>query len=447
MAIADNSLPELVKKLESKEIADRIGAADGLRDMAAGGMDIGPALEVLSAAFSDANETVRVRAAWAVAAFRMARSDFAAVSTLLEHKDRGVRFGTIIAISNAAGKGADVSKLIQPVEKCMAAAADSAVKSNCAKLLSDYYIRTGKAEKAAAFLKSPDQFVRTAASSSVLEALVKGTAVDARSAENPLAAMLSDSEESVRRYSAEALTIIYAREKRWKDVDALLANRDGTVRYAAADMLYGFVGSFSIREIPNLLKAVEDSEASTRASRVFEKAALIGEDISFAVPALRSAAAHGEGSMKEYAENALKVIELRKSAIGESGSGKAGVCASCLDCEAGIGPGTEAGSFVEMASIIRGISCCGGDVSHHVFRCSKCGKHYLSTFFDHTDFDRGQFFIYELGKAEAEGVAAELKKCPTPNAKGCDCPVHTAYLKDEKVPVQGKLKYSVESSS
>ncbi len=124
--------------------------------------------------------------------------------------------------------------------------------------------------------------------------------------------------------------------------------------------------------------------------------------------------------------------------------GKGTQCRDCLDCEAGLGPGDAKKSLENMALIIKSISCCGGDVTHRVFRCSACGKHYLSTYFDHSDTGHGQFSISLIGKDDAERIAAGFKKCPSPEFRLCKCDVHMGYLKDERVSVKGVLKYSAE---
>jgi hypothetical protein len=292
-------------------------------------------------------------------------------------------------------------------------------------------------EDAVLKLKSADAVERLLAAGALRDAVAAGEDIGA--AEGALKGALADKDADVRASAARVLTDFYGRRKAWKEINALLADARGDVRASVFYKLAGFAGSFDIRtDIPNIIKSLDDQDFETRkeAALFFEKAAANGLDISFAIPGLKRAAAYGDERVKEAVSNAIRTSEMRKQSGGR--------CGTCLDCETGFGPGDASRSFEGLALIIKSISCCGGDVTHRVIRCSKCGKHYLSTYFDHSDTGHGQFSISLIGKDDAMRIAAELKKCPNPEWRLCKCEVHTGYLKDERVPVKGELKYSAK---
>ena len=130
------------------------------------------------------------------------------------------------------------------------------------------------------------------------------------------------------------------------------------------------------------------------------------------------------------AESALETVELRKG----------GHCGSCLDCRQGLGAGKE--SLETLATILKGISCCAGDVSHNVYRCRACGRYYLSTFFDHSDSGHGQFYVYAISENDARAIVDKIRGCPSSLDRRCGCDVHAGFLKDETVPVDKELRYS-----
>jgi len=284
-------------------------------------------------------------------------------------------------------------------------------------------------------LKSADALAKFLAAGALRDAMEAGA--DISPAESALKEALQDKDGDVRASAARVLTDFYGRAKRWKDIGALLADKRGDVRSSVFYKLAGFAGSFDLQsDIPNLVPALDDQDFEVRkeAALFFEKAAAKGLDISPAIAGLKRAAAYGDDRVKEAVSNAMKAFE--------AGRGKGTQCRDCLDCEAGLGPGDAKKSLEYFALIIKSISCCGGDVTHRVFRCKTCGQHYVSTYFDHSDFDHGQFSILAISAEDAEKIAAELKKCPNPEFRMCKCDVHMGYLKDEKVPVQGKLRYS-----
>jgi len=292
-------------------------------------------------------------------------------------------------------------------------------------------------EEAAKGLKSQDAAMRLRATGALLDAVEKGE--DISPAEGALLEALSDKDREFRETAARLLAGFYGRKKRWADIDRLLGHMRTDVRAAAIYKLEGFIGQFDIKsDVPLITKALDDNDSELRkeAAIFFEKASAHGSDISFALPGLRSAAVYGDERTKEAVENAIKAAEMRKEGGGR--------CPKCLDCASGFGPGDAARCFTESALIIKSISCCGGDVTHKVQGCSACGKHYLSTYFDHSDTGHGQFSISLIGWEDAERITAEFKKCPNPEWRLCKCAVHMEYLKDEKVPVKGELKYDFE---
>lgn len=260
---------------------------------------------------------------------------------------------------------------------------------------------------------------------------------DISPAEGALRGALLDKDKEVREASARLLSRFFAKMKRWNDAGELLAHPRSEVRASAIYGLSAYAGAFDPKsDIPGLLAALDDADYDVRTEAVlfFEKAAAAGQDISAAVPSLKKNAVYGDGRVKEAVSNALKALE--------AGLGKGTQCRDCLGCEAGLGPGDAKKSLEYMALIIRSISCCGGDVTHRVFRCKSCGQHYVSTYFDHSDFDHGQFSIWALSADQAAAIACELKKCPNPEFRICKCDIHAKYLKDEALPVQGKPRYS-----
>jgi hypothetical protein len=297
----------------------------------------------------------------------------------------------------------------------------------------------GGAGKALEMLKSSDALTRFGGAAMLRETSEGGG--DIGFAESALIAALSDKDDDARTAAARVLAAFYCTKKRWAEVNKLLGHPRGDVRASVLYKLCEFAGQFGIQsDIPNIAKALDDADFDVRkeAALFFEKASAKGVDISFALPGLKKAAIYGDERMKEAATNAIHTAEMRKEGGGR--------CPKCLDCATGFGPGDAAKCFTESALIIKSISCCGGDVTHKVQGCSACGKRYLSTYFDHSDTGHGQFSISLIGREDAERIAAEFKKCPNPEWRLCKCNVHMAYLKDEKVPVKGELKYSFEDA-
>ncbi|MEW6722647.1 MAG: hypothetical protein AB1324_05280 [Candidatus Micrarchaeota archaeon] len=286
-------------------------------------------------------------------------------------------------------------------------------------------------------LKSPDASARFRALASIREAADRGE--DIGPAEGALLEALADKDGDNRAKAARILTALYGRRGEWKKIGALLGSMKGDVKESVIFALGEFIGKFDMQsDMPGLAQKLDDNDFDTRAAAAgfFAKAAAAGLDIGFALDGLRRAAVYGDELVKVSVSDAIKAYELKKAPGGR--------CADCLDCETGWGAIAGSGKLADMAIMIKSIGCCGGDVTHRVFRCSACGKHYLSTFFDHSDFDRGQFSILLISPEDAGRIAAEFKKCGKPEWRMCKCGVHMEYLKDEKVPVEGKLKYSSE---
>lgn len=295
----------------------------------------------------------------------------------------------------------------------------------------------GGAGKALEMLKSSDALTRFGGAAMLRETMEGGG--DIGFAESALVAALSDRDDDARTAAARVLAAFYCTKKRWADANKLLGHPRGDVRASALHKLGDFIGQFDIQsDTPDVMTALSHHEFELRkeAAIFFEKASDHGVDIGFALEGLRKAALYGDERALEAAANAQKTQTMRKE--------EGGRCPKCFDCETGFGPGDAAKCFEDISLIIKSISCCGGDVTHRVFRCKVCGKHYVSTYFDHSDTDHGQLSIMLIGKEDAERVIAEFKKCPNPEWRQCKCEVHMKYLKDEKVPVKGELKYNFE---
>jgi hypothetical protein len=66
--------------------------------------------------------------------------------------------------------------------------------------------------------------------------------------------------------------------------------------------------------------------------------------------------------------------------------------------------------------------------------CKRCGKHYIEDWVDVGGWDDTPSEITErlfgpLAPAAAAAVLADMRTCPNPHSKYCDCPVH-ARLED-----------------
>lgn len=429
MAIA---IKEQLEKLKSKDRNKRLDAANALGNAALNGEDINAASGALDRALSDEDDTVRVRAAYALATHYVQKENLDAVKKLIESKEQNIRYGAAQGLGSA--KGMAISSLVPALEKGLAEATDNSLRSQLVALLASFYLRNEMVEKATGMLRHEDKNVRSRAASSYMIAAMNGTDISIML--QALKGALGDKEQEVRHYAAEALVGFHAQRKQWKEIDELLVNKDSTVRYSVVSDLQSHVGSFDIRsDIPNLLKILDDNDFDVRkgAISIFKMVAEKGLDISFAVPALKKAAIYGDEEVKEAVENVLKAYELRK----EPGQR----CKYCLNCETGLGPGNESKSFEVLGTIVKEISCCGGDVTHTIFRCTRCGKYYLSSYYDHTGFEAEQFSIVMIDKADAEQLADEIRKCKEPENPDCGCAVHTALLKYDAMPVKGVIKY------
>ncbi len=426
-------IEELIKKLKGKDADERREAANALGDAAQEGKDISAASDALNDALSDENHVVRVRAAWALAAYHLQKKDIASVGRLIAKKDEGIIFGAIQALPYAMRKGLNIGALVPVLEKLLNKAEDNMLKGSLVDTLVDHYMMVGAHDSAARLLKHRDMKVRYGAASAYRNAAMDG--IDISPSIPALSETLRDRDDSVKRAAAEALGYYHAKRKGWKEIDRLLAEKDSNVRGPIVSLLYSHATEFDIRsDIPNLMRILEEDETDLKdgAISILREAAEGGVDISFAVPMLRRLEMNPR--LKEEAGLALKTYELRKDA------GKR--CQSCLDCELGRRPGDESKSLEHLASIVKEIACCGGEVTHNIFRCKKCGKHYASSYYDHTGFEEEQFFIKEISKKDAEKAVKEMKKCKDPEDEDCDCAVHKKYLKDDDLPVKGVLKFS-----
>ncbi len=421
----------LLKKLKGKDADERREAANALGDAAQKGKDISAASGALEAALSDENRMARVRVAWALANHMLQKGRAKDLAALYDHGGSEVRNGIAQALVFWTIKDTDISPLVPLLEKDLK---EPSLKHGVASALAYSYVHKGLDKGYAKLLKDNDPLVRLSAAAACRSAASESQ--DISPFLQALRKSLGDSDGSVARAAADALATYHGKRREWKEIDNLLTHRNENVRYSTAETLYGFAEALDIpRDVPNLLKALGDKDGMVGkgALAVIRHAAEKGKDIAFAVPMLKRLEMNPR--MKEAAGLALKTYELRKDA------GKR--CQSCLDCELGRRPGDESKSLEDLASIVKEIACCGGEVTHVIFRCRKCGKYYASSYYDHTGFEEEQFFIKEISKKDAEKAMKELKKCKNPDDEDCKCDVHKKYLKGDDLPVKGTLKYSV----
>lgn len=117
-------------------------------------------------------------------------------------------------------------------------------------------------------------------------------------------------------------------------------------------------------------------------------------------------------------------------------------CGYCRDCEEGTGPIRDSGSIEVLAAMKVETSCgCGKSVSHSVFRCTRCGKYYVSSYYEHRFPHSDDILVKMIDKAEAEKIIAQVKKCPRPEDPECGCAIHkkSEHLGSE---AKGEQKYS-----
>ncbi|MBU0527158.1 hypothetical protein KKE92_01640 [Candidatus Micrarchaeota archaeon] len=331
------------------------------------------------------------------------------------------------AANNLSESGMDIAQALPAIKEAFGKEKDTWIKGILAGALAAHYVQKGMTDEAVKFLDDKNERVRYYTAKELRNASMAGA--DITAALVPLMKVLIGMDVDVRRVAGQAIVAYYAKRKQWNDINAILVAKGARGKYEIIVALQDFVSG--VIELPSLLSMLKDGDFDSRkeAASVLRKASETGIDISFAVPALKSVLS--DNSAGEEALNALKIYDLRAS----------GKCSRCLE-------GLFEGDVLEkLATIIKGMSCCGGDVSHNIFRCPDCGKYYLTTFFDHSDFDHGQFYVYGISEKDAKMVVVEIGKCPANGNRHCDCQVHMVFLKDEKVPVDGKLKHSVEKIS
>ena len=87
-------------------------------------------------------------------------------------------------------------------------------------------------------------------------------------------------------------------------------------------------------------------------------------------------------------------------------------------------------------------SCgCGKSVRHSVFRCTRCGKYYITSYYEHRYPHSDDALTKLIDKAEAERIIVEIRKCKTPEDPDCRCEIHkkSEHLGSE---AKGERKYS-----
>jgi len=117
-------------------------------------------------------------------------------------------------------------------------------------------------------------------------------------------------------------------------------------------------------------------------------------------------------------------------------------CGYCKDCEEGNGPIHDSGSMEKLAAIEVETSCgCGKTVRHLVFRCTRCSKYYISSYYEHRYPHSDDVLIKLIDKAEADRIIAQIHECKTPEDPECKCEIHrkSEHLGSE---AKGEQKYS-----
>ncbi len=426
------SISDELEKLESGERSRMLDAINAIGNASRGGEDAGAAIKALERALGNEYAPIRVRAAWALSIHFLRKNDIDALRKLSEAEDADIRQGAMQALSLAALMKCDISALMPAIEARMEK--EPGAGRNLAGVLSAGYLAGEKWDKAGMLLAYEEKAVRVAAASAYMIAALEGE--DIGPLLPSLRSALHDREQEVRHYCAEAITAYHGKRGEWKAIDALLSEKFSDVRFDALRGLQPYAGKFDIgSDLPGVLKSLEsnDYELRKEAVTIFRMALEKGQDISFALEALKKAALYGDEEVRQSVANILKANELRKEPGGR--------CKFCLDCETGTRPGNDSGSFEDLAGIVKMMACCGGEASHRIFRCVRCGKHYISSYYDHTGFEADRIIIMAVAKEDAEAAAGQFRECPQPDKRSCTCHVHTGYMEGDVPPIRGKRVY------
>ncbi len=444
-----DTVKDMIQKLKKDDVDEKTTAANALGAAAQKGQDIGAATEALHSALSDSNSTIRVRAAWALSIFYFCMNDIASVERLIQKNNEDINYGVVQAAGYSVRKGVNIGPLIEKLEGLLSKTKGSTLRGSLVDAITYYHIQTGQQDKSAKLLEHRDNGVRFGAA-----AVYRSAAMDSIDISPSLEALrerLADGDNVVQRTAAEALGYFHAQKGQWQEIDRLLTNKEekktfrkqrGTinirVRQSLIDLLYSHVTRFNIcSDIPSLIGAMEEPDENVRrsTSALIRQAAEQGQDISALVPMLKKALADDDARVRKLADLALKTCELKND------SGKR--CPACLDCELGLGPGRESESLDVLALILKRMNCCAGELSWTLYRCSRCQKYFLSSYYDHTGFHPEQHIIEMISRKDAEMVITEIRKCKDPGNPECTCHVHKKFMKNGEFPAKGSRQYEI----
>jgi HEAT repeat protein len=281
-------ISELIKKLGSKDAKERCEAAEALGDTAFGGSNIFSAIPALIKALSDEDEFVRISAAE--------------------------------ALEKAAEKGTDISAALPYLERALYADADDLTSktTHAAAALSQHYINKKEFEEINKLLLTEDEPIVSGVTSTLCEAAKNGA--DISFSIPTLAERLTSWDEYVR---ASVSSVLRVAADKGMDITAAInpmIKKMGEFYRAdssASDLsgpLISAAANEKTREltITALTGALSDPDMPTRiiAANVLEGIALVGIDISSAVPALTKAL--GDEDVRPNAVTALGAYHLNK---------------------------------------------------------------------------------------------------------------------------------------
>ncbi|MFC1885236.1 HEAT repeat domain-containing protein [Thermodesulfobacteriota bacterium] len=444
-----DTIKDLIRKLKNESPDEKREAANALGEAARKGQDIGEALEALHSALSDIYSPVRVRAAWALSIFYFRVNDITRVERLIQKNDEDITYGVVQAAGYSVRKGVDIGPIIEELEGLLGKTKGSMLRGGLVDAITYYHIRTGQQHKSAKLLGHRDNRVRFGTAAVYRSAAMDN--IDISPSLETLRERLADGDEVVQRTAAEALGYFHARKGQWQEIDRLLTNKEGKktfrkqqgtmsigVRQSLIDLLYRDVTRFNIcSDIPSLIRAMEEPNGDIRRSAfaLLRRAAEQGQNISALVPVMKNALADDDGRVRESAALALKTCQLKND--------KGKRCPACLDCEIGLEPGRESESLDVLAQICTRMNCCAGELSQTIYRCSRCQKYFLSSYYDHTGFHPEQHIIEMISRKDAEMVITNIRKCKDPDNPDCTCYVHKNFMEKGELSVKGSRQYEI----
>jgi HEAT repeat protein len=444
-----DTVKDMIQKLKKESPDEKREAANALGEAARNGQDIGEALEALHSALSDSNSTVRVRAAWALSIFYFCMNDITRVERLIQKNNEDITYGVVQAAGYSVRKGVDIGPIMEELEGLLGKTKNSTLRGGLVDAITYYHIRTGQQHKSAKLLERRDSRVRFGAAAVYRSAAMDN--IDISPSLETLRERLADGDKVVRRTAAEALGYFHAQKGQWQEIDRLLTNKEGKkafrkqkgtmsirVRQSLIDLLYSYVTRFNIcSDIPGLITAMKEPNGNIRRSAfaLLRRAAEQGQDISALVPIMKNALADDDGRVRESAGLALKTWQLKND--------KGKRCPACLDCELGLEPGRESESLDVLALIRQRMNCCAGELLWTLYRCSRCQKYFLSSYYDHTGFHPEQHIIEMISRKDAEMVITNVRKCKDPEDPDCTCYVHKNFMEKGELSVKGSRQYEI----